>query len=268
MPYRDFARPGPADLGRDTGQWINWLQSNHVLVPTAPRPDNSCGLCQGAVGERGDSGDYWDRCYQCGGYSDDLDVFVPITYSVSSGLESLLHRFKDFGDEHEWMALPLGSLLYTFLSRHRGCLDAASFGIDVATFVPSNSQTRGFSQLERMIDAVDGSPVRGWFDWQPSLIERDRTGSRPPRAVVDPDAYAVDADAVRGQAVLLLDDTWTSGASLMSCAAALKRAGATSVIGLTLGRQLNESGHYGSTDGILDQVRGRLWNSDECVVCS
>jgi ComF family protein len=43
---------------------------------------------------------------------------------------------------------------------------------------------------------------------------------------------------VRGQAVLLVDDVVTSGTTMAACAAALKSAGATSVWGLALARQV------------------------------
>ena len=99
-------------------------------------------------------------------------------------------------------------------------------------------------------------------------MERDYAETRPARAQVKPQAYGVDAAAVRGRSVLLLDDTWTSGSSLVSAAAALKDAGASYVVGLTLGRQLNTAGHYGSTDEILQDVQERRWTSDECVLCT
>jgi hypothetical protein len=49
------------------------------------------------------------------------------------------------------------------------------------------------------------------------------------------------AGRLTGATVLLLDDTWTSGASAQSAAAALKLAGARSVVTVILGRHLNPS---------------------------
>lgn len=267
VAYRGFAQPDFATRRHHVSDWMDWMEANSVLVPTAPRPVDSCDICQGAVGAR-DDGQFWNSCYQCSGYDGYLDTFVPITYSVASGLESVLHRFKDFGDQYAWMANPLGCLLTAFLSKHRDCIDDHARGIDVAAYVPANNQSRTFNQLDRMIDAVHGSPVRDWFPWDTAVIERDFSEARPGRAQVKPEAYAVDAAAVRGRSVLLLDDTWTSGSSLVSSAAALKRAGASFVVGLTIGRQLNESGHYGSTDEILADVRGRGWTDDDCVLCA
>ena len=136
VAYRDFARPAFATREHSVDDWLRWLEEEGVLVPTAPRPDESCVTCQGAVGSR-DDGDYWSGCYQCMGYNGYLDAFVPITYSLDSGLESLLHRIKDFGDTHRWIAGPLGSLLYAFLREHRDCLEDDADGIDVASCRPA-----------------------------------------------------------------------------------------------------------------------------------
>lgn len=265
MPtYRTFRPPVFMSGEHSVADWMDWLHNNGVIVPTAPRPDASCEVCQGAVGERND-GAYWPRCYQCGGYSGWLDEFVPISYSVASGLESMLHRFKDFG--HDWLAMPLGSLVFTFLASHRGCLEHAAGGVDVAIKVPSNTRTRTFNQLSTMFGAVAGEPVRNWFPWNDRALARDFSIARPARAELKPAAYVVDEGAVRGKSVLLMDDTWTSGSSMASSAAALKMAGATSVVGLTVGRQLNVEGHYGSTDAIIEDVTERRWTEDDCVLC-
>lgn len=266
MGYRGFTMPAFASQQHSVADWMSWLEKEGVLVPAAPRPPDGCRTCGGAVGQRSDGG-FWPTCFQCSGYGTVLDAFAPITYSTAAGLESMLHRFKDWSG-CDWMRLPLGSLLYTFLSKHRACVDAQIFDVDIATFVPSNDRSRTFSPLDLVLDAIDKSPVRAWFQWDSSIIGRDFSVARPGRAEVRPDAYVVDAGAVRGKAVLLLDDTWTSGSSMVSSAAALKKAGASAVVGLTLGRQLNTGGHYGSTDKILANVNGRRWTDDDCVFCT
>ena len=52
------------------------------------------------------------------------------------------------------------------------------------------------------------------------------------------DAFVCRDERVKGKRIVLIDDVCTSGATLESCAAALKRKGATSVWGLTLAREI------------------------------
>jgi len=52
------------------------------------------------------------------------------------------------------------------------------------------------------------------------------------------DAFVCRDERVRGKQIILIDDVCTSGATLESCAAALKNTGATSVWGLTLAREI------------------------------
>jgi hypothetical protein len=63
---------------------------------------------------------------------------------------------------------------------------------------------------------------------------------RPGRQGRDPDLDRFQVGPVpAGASVLLLDDTWVSGASAQSAAAALKQAGARHVAVVVLGRHLN-----------------------------
>jgi ComF family protein len=52
------------------------------------------------------------------------------------------------------------------------------------------------------------------------------------------DAFVCRDEKVSGKQIILIDDVCTSGATLESCAAALKNKGATSVWGLTLAREI------------------------------
>jgi len=52
------------------------------------------------------------------------------------------------------------------------------------------------------------------------------------------DAFMCRDDKVSGKGIILVDDVCTSGATLESCAAALKTKGAASVWGLTLAREI------------------------------
>ena len=51
-------------------------------------------------------------------------------------------------------------------------------------------------------------------------------------------AFNADSTKLEGQSIILIDDVSTSGATLNACAGALKRAGAATVWGLTLAREI------------------------------
>ena len=75
---------------------------------------------------------------------------------------------------------------------------------------------------------------------------------------------------VTGQAVLLLDDTWTSGGTAQSAAVALKRAGARSVAVVVAGRHLpaitgcaGVPGTAGQAPGIVRGVPGACQSTGE-----
>ena len=76
----------------------------------------------------------------------------------------------------------------------------------------------------------------------------------PAQLVIRPGRQGRDPDATRfstersglGADVLLLDDSWVSGASAQSAAAALKRAGAGRVAVIVLGRHLDPADRLGA----------------------
>jgi predicted amidophosphoribosyltransferase len=242
--------------------WIQWLDQEHLAPSVAPLVDDACSLCHGSVGYQDDD-EAFDRCYHCSHYADTLAALVPALYSVADGLESALHQYKDFGQQHRWLATPLSSILTEFLDEHLACIENLIGGVDVAVSVPSNNDGRGFDHIQEMLDSALEWPL----DWRGDVIAKVREG-RPGRGVMDPSFYRVVTDlaVMRNASVLLLDDTWTSGASLMSVAACLRDSGAERVVGLTIGRQLSPG--FGSSDDLITTARARDFNRDVCVLCA
>ncbi len=260
--YRDFTKPIFASKPPTVTDWMGWLLAQDVLREAAPRPAISCGLCGGAVGTM-HNGEPFARCAQCRNYGHAIAALIPMTYSLDDGLESMLHRYKDFGVT--WLESPLRSLLWHFTSRHGNCIKKAYGPFDLALAVPSDNTERGFDHLERIAAPVgDGEPP---FRWRFDIVSRNRAVSRPNRGELKPDSYIVAAGSVQGKSVILLDDTWTSGASIASAAAALRRSGARSVTAITLGRQLNSSSTYQNNQELVREVRARGWGK-HCVICS
>jgi hypothetical protein len=136
------------------------------------------------------------------------------------------------------------ALLRAFLLGDGGRLEGAVGGaLDVVALVPSTHRPgpAPLAHVAGLADEVAG--VLPAARWVPALLRRtDQPGGRPPVAHMRPDAAAFmvlppDRAALRGARVLLLDDTYVSGARAQSAAAALQRAGACTVIG-PLGRVL------------------------------
>lgn len=263
MGYRDFVKPDFIYRTHRASDWLRWLEREAVLYDAAPRPNNSCELCGGAVGLNW-SGRPFSHCPQCRNYISLLQGLVSVTYSFDDGLESMLHRYKDFGPEWRWLELPLRSLLWSFCSEHAGCIVDAYGPFDIYVTVPGDSAARQFDHLAGILQPIGEAP---FFPWRTDLISRVTGVPRPSRTEVKPEAYRVSPIVEKGARVLVFDDTWTSGASIVSLAAALREAGASSVAALTLGRQLNSQSTYLNNQELVEEVRKRAWGPG-CVLCS
>jgi hypothetical protein len=163
------------------------------------------------------------------------DVVAPIGYAVRGGpLAGDLRRYKSeraATAEAGPAAARLRELLATFLTEHgRSVWQAAGMtaGPEAVAVVPSGQGRPGAHPLVSLVLACAELPL-------------------VPLAVVAPQAHGRGvnpgwvrvADRVDGADVLVVDDTWVSGGSAQSVAAALKLAGARRVAVVVLGRHVN-----------------------------
>ena len=108
-----------------------------------------------------------------------------------------------------------------------------------AVLHPRRRRWRGFDQaimITRELAALWGVPVvaavrrtkftQPQIDLEPEQRRRNLAGAFRPDPRVD----------LSGQVVAVVDDVWTTGATLEACARAVKRAGAQRVYGLTVTR--------------------------------
>jgi ComF family protein len=122
----------------------------------------------------------------------------------------------------------------------RAPLDAATLVAPVPLH-PERERERGFNQAALLASAVSegaGLPLDAWSLTRVAHSGRHRAGmdARARRESVEA-AFAVTRPRlVRGQAVLLIDDVFTTGATASACARALRDAGARSVFVLTAAR--------------------------------
>jgi hypothetical protein len=152
------------------------------------------------------------------------------------------YKEAPLAEERQRCAGQVDALCAWFLSDHARCVAAAAGQglVDLVLPVPSTSRPGG-SPLDR----VNGLPAHveealaPTARWSPLLLQRTRgtIGHMRPNAA----AFAVPPSArstVAGARILLVDDTYVSGARAQSAAAALRRAGARATVIVPLGRLL------------------------------
>lgn len=260
MSYRNFARPD--DRGWNTGHWLDWLRSQRVAPPVLPADAGATCLTCRAPTPVGSLGTPYERCFSCNSVvSLSLDGFVPISYSLHSGLEGMLWRAKN-ESSYAWLRFPLGSLLWVFLARHESCIEAMYGGsFDLRIAVPSHASTRdGRSHLGSMIGCVKDFS-QSWSEG--ALVKNSASKAEGRRAKVVDGLFSA-APVVKGKRILLFDDTFTTGGTLASAAHALKAAGAHTVVGISIGRQL--SSEWEVSKELVATLPQRDLTLDSCVV--
>lgn len=196
-----------------------------------PRPGpDVCSVCFNLT-------DGYRRCYACAHGGRWLDVVAPISYSVAG--EQLHHALAGYkrlpAPAARYFALGLAAVLWRYLELHERCVAAAA-GVEsfaAVTTVPSSELDRDDAHpLHQLVVGLVG-PAR---DRCERMLRRSPAPVSPHR--FSRDRYEV-CRAPEGRSVLLIDDTWTTGANAQSAAAALKAAGAGPVAAVVIGRHVN-----------------------------
>jgi len=118
---------------------------------------------------------------------------------------------------------------------------------DVLVPVPLHEKRlreRGYNQSRLLTEALSGLISK---EVNPALLKRVRnTGPQALSASVHErmanmeNTFACESDGAAGRNIIVIDDVCTSGATLESCASALKSAGAGHVLGFTLAREISQ----------------------------
>ena len=202
-------------------------------------------------------------CYACGARPRVLDTVVPISYSIAhEPLHEALAGYKrGTGVAAGRHVVELAGILWRFLAAHERCVARAA-GVarfPLVTTVPSSDPGRDASHpLRRIVRELVG-PTSS----RHRRLLTPSTAGRPPRTF---DAQRFEPLlTLAGEPVLLIDDTWTTGASAQSAGAALRRAGAGPVAAVVIGRHVNREWH--ENDARLRALAGRFdWGA--CALCA
>lgn len=224
------------------------LRGSLIPVPAQPQ-DGVCSICHSSASHG------YPTCAPC---SDatwvDPPEIVPITMSVDR--ELIHHYLRGYKDDpsspaRNRMVLRLAALLAVFLAKHGDCIGEW----DYVTCVPSTRRRPpGLTAVVECVPSLSGH--------SPEVLE-----ARPGAVgrVVDPTHFTVSGD-VRGHRILLLDDTFVSGAKLFSATAALRQGGATVVAPLVIGRHIRRD--WPPSRELLSWLEQRPWLEDRCSRCA
>lgn len=202
--------------------------------PLAPDSPGICGVCLCFTGGR------YPTCYPCGHQSRHADAVLPISYTGYDG--QLYHALKQYKRRNRTVArqlrLQLAAVLWKFLAEHELCLAGAvgaDAGFSLVTTVPSSDSARDEMHPLRSIVGETVGVTHGRFE---RLLVRSAVDAE--KRVVVPEKFSPSRE-LDGEAVLLVDDTWVTGASVQSAAGALKAAGAGAVGVVVIGRLIDQT---------------------------
>jgi hypothetical protein len=233
------------DAQSDRGAGWAWLRTqvrSQAPLLSAPPPGPSLAPAPGASGAaqcpacRGPARAASHLCYQCGLHREYLggslpDVVAPVAYAAKGGQHATnLWLYKSGRPGAAAAGHALTALLLVFLRDHGACVWRRA-GMTTPTHVavvPSRRGRSGPHPLQAMTAPFLTLP---WARLRPALGDSPGSGN--------PDPWLFESQRIAGASVLLLDDTWTSGASAVSAAAALRIAGARRVAVVVLGRHLD-----------------------------
>jgi predicted amidophosphoribosyltransferase len=226
---------------------------NFLLAPRAG--DGVCRRCFNLT-------DGYDLCYACEHGGDSIDLVAPISYSVAG--EQLHHALAGYKrGSLSWMQTltrQLAAVLWRYLAHHEVCV-AEALGIERfqhVTIVPSGTVSRNPPHPLEEIVSRTVEPTRERY--VPLLR---RTAHPVPQHSFSPDRFAATTE-MNGEPVLLIDDTWTTGASAQSAAATLKKAGSGPIAAVVIGRHVNRE--WGENDRRLRSLPSPFdWS--RCVCC-
>ena len=174
-------------------------------------------------------------CRDCAGLDMSIDsIRSPLIFQKLT--REAVHQFKY--QNIRVLAVPLAGVLHAYLSEN-------PISADVIVPVPLHPQRlrqRGYNQsllLAIELGKLTGIPVHSdILNRRINTPPQARTAGSVERHRNMSGAFASMNGKLKDKKVLLIDDVSTSGATLDACAAALKQAGAVSVWGLTVAREL------------------------------
>jgi hypothetical protein len=217
-----------------------------------------CRICLGPTRTKKDSSEHWEICWPCREHRTSADIrpgeladtvgFIIYALENKDGStdQSLrdMYQYKQIqpgqsiNREISEPGQRIRTLLYTALRDNLPILAQAVSPVEVITHVPSTNNSPGRDR-RALASALD-SALSHISDIAPHqrLLESSDNSTGSSRTI-SPDRFSVtDPAEIAGRHVLLVEDTWVTGASVQSAAVSLHRAGAHQVTVMCIARML------------------------------
>lgn len=226
------------------------------LRPVPHAGPGVCDVCHSGPGAG------WPRCYSCkdstARVTHPVTRIAPISLMTKSSEDQLYHllrSYKGYTQTHMQIARVAG-LIGRHLNNHGTCITGGT-GWDLLTTVPS---TRGKTDhpLAKAVRAL--APLRD--DYADLLAAHKGPFDR----IARDDMFIATRD-LGGERVLLIDDTFTSGARVQSAASALGQAGAEVVGAMVVGRIIDPT-YNEACESIWAWSTERTFDFERCALCA
>lgn len=206
----------------------------NYLIPVRAVGPGVCSICRTSVLAN------YPRCWQCNEALRRLPATADSVAFISLAVkgEQLAYELSGYKNSRNQtvrnrMTIGLAAVLWRWLASHEGCLAAASGTdtFDVVSVVPTTRARAGVHPLHHMVSQLIGPTQERFVDLLTvnPAVAQDRT----------PDIDRWHSAPLAGEAVLLIDDTWTTGSAVQSAAARLKHSGASRVAIVEIGRHFS-----------------------------
>jgi adenine/guanine phosphoribosyltransferase-like PRPP-binding protein len=206
------------------------LSLTGICTSVPPGGAGVCRICHGCPNTG------FSTCWSCSTVRSQVsrpcDLVVPISlYEITSQLHHVLLHYKSdrYPHLHDQFGAQVVSLLSQFLTMHGECIvEAAGKEWDVITTVPSSGAR---DVLHPLVTAINR--VRALSDQYVPLLRRGE--ATIDHLTASDDGYEL-LTPLRGERILLIDDTFTSGSRVQSAASRLALGGGDVVGVVAIGR--------------------------------
>lgn len=208
----------------------------------------------------------FQTCYSCEltmsqvGYP--VKHVLPISlYRVSDQVWKILRHYKDHPDAgvRAYFGTVVAATISRFVAYHWDCITARVGQVSLVTTVPSTCSRPAEHPLVAAVRRV--SRLAGLH-----RAVLTRGAGEVDHQLAGDDAFVV-SGGVHGERVLIVDDTFTSGARAQSAGSVLRSAGARSVAVLAVGRVIDPTRNDNCRQ-IWAYARSGLFAFEECCFCA